>query len=131
MKEEIRDMLYEKTKAKTKKTIDIEEIRAQLCGIMRAKHRHVMEDEEVYMYPTYMHSDERDAYWVVVCVSKVIEWVQQQYETVVGSKRKTRELSSPSGTLMMRKSQSMRHLDPSTLIAHRMKTMTLEELVET
>ena len=84
VKEEIRDMLYEKTKAKTKKTIDIEEIRAQLCGIMGAKHRHVMEeddnenededeDEEVYMYPTYMHSDERDVYRVAIHVLKAIE----------------------------------------------------------
>ena len=76
VKEEIRDMLYEKTKAKTKKTIDIEEICAQLCGIMRAKHRHVMkedEDEEVYMYPTDMHLDERDVYRVAIHVLKAIE----------------------------------------------------------
>ena len=73
VKEEIRDMLYEKTKAKTKKATYIEEICAQLCGIMRAKHRHVMEDEEVYMYPTDMHLDEWDAYRVAICVSKAIE----------------------------------------------------------
>ena len=73
VKEEIRDMLYEKTKAKTKKATYIEEICAQLCGIMRAKHRHVMEDEEVYMYPTDMHLDERDVYRVAIHVLKAIE----------------------------------------------------------
>ncbi|KAL6318099.1 hypothetical protein AAG906_035244 [Vitis piasezkii] len=46
-----------KNKAKAKKTTHIEEIRAQLRGIMGARHTHVMdedddEDEEVYMYPT-------------------------------------------------------------------------------
>ena len=61
----IREMLHEKNKAKAKKTTHIEEIQAQLRGIMLARHTHVMdedddEDEEVYMYPVDMHPDERD-----------------------------------------------------------------------
>ena len=52
-----------KNKAKAKKTTHIEEIRAQLRGIMGARHTHVMdedddEDEDVYMYPVNMHPDE-------------------------------------------------------------------------
>ena len=47
---------------------------------------------------------------------KAIEWELQQYETIVGSKHKTGELSCPSGALTMRKSQSTRHLDPSSLL---------------
>ena len=35
----------------------------------------------------------------------------------MGSKRKIRESSRPSGTPTIRKSQSMRHLNPSTPIA--------------
>ena len=69
VKKEIQEMLHEKSKAKAKKTTNIEEIRVQLRGTMGARHTHVMdedddddEDEEVYMYPTNMDLDERDAY---------------------------------------------------------------------
>ncbi|WKA13456.1 hypothetical protein VitviT2T_030753 [Vitis vinifera] len=71
VKEEIREMLHEKSKAKAKKIADIEEIRDQLRGTMGPKHTNVMDeddddddddDDEVYMYPTNMDLDERDAY---------------------------------------------------------------------
>ena len=52
-----------------------------------------------------MHPDERDAYQEAVHASKAIEWERQQYETVVGSKCKTRESSCPSGAPTMWKSQ--------------------------
>ena len=35
--------------------------------------------------------DERDAYQEMVRASKVTKWERQQYETLVGSKRKTWE----------------------------------------
>ncbi|RVW33079.1 hypothetical protein CK203_102310 [Vitis vinifera] len=98
VKEEIREMLHEKSKAKEKKAIDIEEIRDQLRGTMGARHTHDMdedddddEDEEVYMYPANMDLDERDAYREVVRASKATEWERQQHENLVGSKRKTGE----------------------------------------
>ena len=81
VKEEIREILHENTKAKAKKIANIEEICAQLHGIMGARHRHVMDEdndddevEEVYMYPANMHLDEQDAYQDVVRASKAIEW---------------------------------------------------------
>ena len=66
VKEEIRSMVHDKTKAKTKKVVDIQEIRAQLHGTMGANDTQLIdedvEDQDVYMYPTNMHPDERDAY---------------------------------------------------------------------
>ena len=67
VKEKIREMLHEKNKVEEKKTAHIEEIWAQLCGTMGARHTHVIdedddENEEVYMYPIDMHPDERDGY---------------------------------------------------------------------
>ena len=124
VKKEIREMLHEKSKAKEKKVIDIEEIRDQLRGTMGARHTHDMdedddddEDEEVYMYPTNMDLDERIAYRETVHASKATEWERQQHENLVGSKRKTGESSRRSGAPIMRKSQSMRHSDPSPPIA--------------
>ena len=75
VKEEIREMLHEKSKAKAKKTVHIEEIQAQLHGTMGARHTHVMDedddddddDDEVYMYPADMDLDERDAYREAIC----------------------------------------------------------------
>ena len=89
---------------------------------MGARHMHVMdedndENEEVYMYPVDMHPDERDGYWEAIHALKATKWERQQYETVVGSKRKTRESSCPSGAPRMRKSQSTQHSDPSLPIA--------------
>ena len=122
VKKEIREMLHEKNKAKAKKTAHIEEIWAQLHGTIGARHTHVMdedddEDEKVYMYPIDMHPDERDGYRDAIRASKATEWERQQYETIMGSKRKTGELSCLSGALTMQKSQSTRHLDPSPPIA--------------
>ena len=92
---------------------------------MGARHTHVMDedddddddDDEVYMYPADMDLDERDVYREVVRASKATEWERQQYETLIGSKRKTGESSRPNGAPTMRKSQSMRHSDPSSPIA--------------
>ena len=99
VKEEIRETLHEKNKAKAKKTVDIEDIRDQLRDTMGARHTHVMdeddddddddEDEELYMYPANMDLDERDAYREAVRASKATEWERQQHENLVGSKRKT------------------------------------------
>ena len=69
------------------------------------------------MYPVDMHPDERDGDWEAVRALKAIEWELQQYETIVGSKHKTGELSCPSGALTMRKSQSTWHSDLSPPIA--------------
>ena len=74
IKEEIREILHKKTKVKAKKTADIEEIRAKLCGTMGDNQRYVIneddddddDDNDVYMYPTNMHPDEQDAYKDVV-----------------------------------------------------------------
>ncbi|XP_059590525.1 uncharacterized protein LOC104877936 [Vitis vinifera] len=44
-----------------------------------------VEDEDVYMYPTDMHPDERDANRSTVHASKAIEWEHQQYENIVGT----------------------------------------------
>ena len=70
VKDEIRSMVHDKTKAKTKKVVDIQEIRAQLHGTMGANDTQMIdedndedvEDQDVYMNPTNMHSGERDAY---------------------------------------------------------------------
>ena len=68
VKQEIRQLLDQKNKAKAKKAIDIE-IRAKLRGTMGGLDRHLInededEDEEededdVYMYPANMTPDER------------------------------------------------------------------------
>ena len=52
------------------------------------------EDENVYMYPTDMHPDERDAYQSVVRASKASNWEREQHENIVGSKRKLEESST-------------------------------------
>ncbi|RVW89343.1 hypothetical protein CK203_045503 [Vitis vinifera] len=64
-------------------------------GISRFKHTHVIDedddaDEEVYMYLIDMHSDERDGYQETVHALKTTKWERQQYETIMGSKRKIR-----------------------------------------
>ncbi|RVX18459.1 hypothetical protein CK203_006548 [Vitis vinifera] len=103
VKEEIRFLVHDKTKAKAKKNADIEDIRAQLRGTMGTHHTHLVdeddddedvENEDVYMYPTDMHPDERDAYRSAVRASKASEWEREQYENIVGSKRKTGSLHS-------------------------------------
>ena len=58
-----------KSKTKAKKATHMEEIRTKLRSIMGGRHHIIINDEEeeegdedVYMYPTYMHLDERDEY---------------------------------------------------------------------
>ncbi|RVW17564.1 hypothetical protein CK203_083461 [Vitis vinifera] len=73
-----------------------------------------VENQDVHMYPTYMHLDEHDAYRFAVCASKSIEWERQQYENIVKSKHKIGESSRPIGTSMtMWKSQRMGIKPPS------------------
>ena len=71
VKEEIRLLVHDKNKAKVKKVVNIQDIRAQLRDIMGTHDTHLVneedddedvEDEDVYMYPTDMYPNERDAY---------------------------------------------------------------------
>ncbi|RVW14980.1 hypothetical protein CK203_090429 [Vitis vinifera] len=115
VKEEIRLLVHDKQKAKAKKNADIEEIRSQLRGTMGTHHTHLVneddddedaEEEDVYMYPTDMHPDERDAYRSAVRASKASNWEREQHENIVGSKRKSGE-SSTGIPSTMRKSQNI------------------------
>ena len=60
----MKQLLEQKSKAKAKKAVDMEEIRAELRGTMGGKHHTLFDDEEeegdedVYMYPVDMHPDE-------------------------------------------------------------------------
>ena len=63
----------------------MEEIRAELRGTMRGKHHSLIDDDEeeegdedVYMYPTDMHLDERNEYREAVRASKASEWNRDQ-----------------------------------------------------
>ena len=60
-------MVHDKTKAKAKKAANIQEIRAQLSGTMGTSDTQLIDeddddenvdDQDVYMYSTYMHPDE-------------------------------------------------------------------------
>ena len=91
VKQEIRLLIEQKNKAKAKKAVDIEEIRAELRDTMGRRHRHVIDeddeenlggdggdddddgDDDVYMYPANMHPDERHAYREAVRASKAAE----------------------------------------------------------
>ena len=127
VKEEIRLMVHDKNKAKVKKVVDILEICAQLRETMGTHDSHLIdkndddeeaEDEDVYMYTTYMHPNEQDAYQSVVRASKASEWEPQQYENIVKNKRKTGKSSRSTGTpTMMQKSQIMQHSNQSPLVA--------------
>ena len=71
---------HRKSKTKAKKAMDMEEIRAELCGTMGRRHQTIINDdkeedgdENVYMYLVYMHPDERDEYREAVRASKAIE----------------------------------------------------------
>ncbi|WJZ89294.1 hypothetical protein VitviT2T_008520 [Vitis vinifera] len=135
VKQEIRRLIEQRNKAKVKKAVDIEEIRAELRDTMGRRHRHVIDeddeenlgggdgggdddddgDDDVYMYPADMHPDERHAYREAVRASKAVEWNRQQEEHFIKGKRKTGESSHPTNptTRQMRKSQSVRYSDPS------------------
>ena len=45
-------------------------------------------DEDVYMYPTAIHPDERDEYREAVYASKASEWNQEQVAGFMRGKRK-------------------------------------------
>ena len=62
-----------KNKAKAKKTTDIKEIWAELWDTMGGRHRHVIDDDYVYTYLTYMHLDKWHAYRVTIRASKAKE----------------------------------------------------------
>ena len=73
----------------------MEEIRVELRGIIGGRHHTMIVDDEkeegdedVYMYPADMHSDERDEYRKAVRASKVSEWNREQAEEFMRSKRK-------------------------------------------
>ena len=64
----MRQLLVERNKVKAKKATNIEEIRAELRGIMDGSHIHLVDDdvgdedeeekeEDVYMYPINMNPD--------------------------------------------------------------------------
>ena len=65
---------------------------------MGTHHKHLIneddDDEDVYMYPTDMHLDERDAYRFAVCASKAFNWEHEQHENIVGTKHKPGESST-------------------------------------
>ena len=68
-KQEIKQLLEHKSKTKGEKTAHMEEIRAELRCTMGGRHHTMIDDDEeeegdedVYMYPTDMHPDERDEY---------------------------------------------------------------------
>ena len=89
VKEEIRELLLKKTKAKAKKVANIEEVRVVLCGTIGDNQRYVIDkddddDNDVYMYMTDMLPNEQDAYKVAVRVPKAIEWDQQQHVNICG-----------------------------------------------
>ena len=68
----MKHLLKQKSKTKAKKVVDMEEIRAELRGIMRGRHHTIIDDDEeeeeekgdddVYMYLADMHPDERYEY---------------------------------------------------------------------
>ena len=59
-------------------------------------HRHVtdeedeenLDDDDVFMYPADMHTDERHAYREALRASKAVEWNRQQEEHFVKGKEK-------------------------------------------
>ena len=80
----MKQLLDQKNKAKTKKAAYIEEIRAELQGIMGGRHRHLIDEDEeeeeddVYMYPANMTLNERAEFRATSRASKTSEWNQQQ-----------------------------------------------------
>ncbi|KAL6320235.1 hypothetical protein AAG906_005305 [Vitis piasezkii] len=108
VKQEIRRLLEQKIRQKRRKL----------------RHRHVTDeddeenlggdDDDVYMYSTDMHPNERHAYREAIRASKAAKWNRQQEEHFVKGKRKISESSHPTNpTRQMQKSQSVRYSDPS------------------
>ena len=97
-KQEIRRLLEQKNKTKAKKAVDIEDIRSELRDTMGRRHRHVTDeddeenlggdDDDVYMYLTDMHLNERHAYREAIRASKAAKWNLQQEEHFLKGKRK-------------------------------------------
>ena len=95
VKQEMKQLLEQKGKAKEKKATDIEEIRAELRGIMGGKHHYLIDDddegegdEDVHMYPADMHPDKRDEYREAVRALKASEWNRDQVVGFIRGKRK-------------------------------------------
>ena len=95
VKQEMRQLLDQKNKAKEKKPAYIEEIQAELRGTMGGRHRHLIdedeeeeEDDDVYMYSADMTPDERAEFRATCRASKASEWNRQQEEGFTRGKRK-------------------------------------------
>ena len=96
VKQEMKQLLEQKSKSKAKKAADMEEIRAVIQGTMRRKHHSLIDDdddeeegdEDVYIYPTDMHPDERDEYREAVRASKSSKWNRDQAVGFMRGKRK-------------------------------------------
>ena len=86
VKKEMRQLLVEKNKAKAKQVANIEEIQAELRGIMGGSHRHLFDDgddddeenekkgDDVYLYPANMNPNERAEYRAAYRASKASKW---------------------------------------------------------
>ena len=96
VKQEMKQLLEQKSKSQAKKATDMEEIRAELQGTMGGKHHSLIDDEEeeeegdedVHMYSADMHPDERDEYREAVRASKASEWNRNQAVGFMRGKRK-------------------------------------------
>ena len=94
VKQEMKQLLEQKSKTKAKKAADMEEIRAELRGTMGGRHQTMIDDDEeeerdedVYMYPIDMHPDERDKYREAIHASKASEWNREHAEGFMRGKR--------------------------------------------
>ena len=82
VKQEMKQLLEHKSKAKAKKAADMKEILDELRDTIGGKHHTLFDDDEeeeegdedAYMYPSNMHPDERDEYREAVRASKTSEW---------------------------------------------------------
>ena len=95
VKQEMKQLLEHKGKAKAKKAADMEEIRAELRGTMGGKHHSLIVDDEeeegdvdVHMYPADMHPDERDEYREEVRALKTSELNRDQVAGFMRGKKK-------------------------------------------
>ena len=95
VKQEMKQLLEQKSKSQVKKAVDMEEIRAEVQGIIGGKHHSLIDDEEeeegdedMHMYSADMHPDERDEYREAVRASKASEWNRNQVVGFMRGKRK-------------------------------------------